>query len=304
MKSDIWKHCGETMKSKVRILKSGGIYVYSNSERMSLLWWRSVREINYEKVSGRGLLLILSVRSRCRCCFWISASSVCCITAQRTHDFTSHSTHVRYNSYSLRSAREHFCSILNPGIYAWALSAWSICHLSPIRGYLLHLTHLCLCSESGTFTQCLKGACALIECEIYFVFLSNSFCFVFIFCMKPQKGYLYNLYTKSCDQNLTQELWSVKVMHASAVFFFLFYKLDLTCDQILCCLFILIIRVLLYFKPTRLTRHKYLICDYAHFLTARYFPVLRLLIHCCFWAFSTHWIQHSLIWGESCLAVV
>lgn len=114
MKSDIWKHCGETMKSKVRILKSGGRYVYSNSERMSLLWWRSVREINYEKVSGRGLLLILSVRSRCRCCFWISASSVCCITAQRTHDFTSHSTHVRYNSYSLRSAREHFLQHFKP----------------------------------------------------------------------------------------------------------------------------------------------------------------------------------------------
>lgn len=302
MKSDIWKHCGETMKSKVRILKSGGIYVYSNSERMSLLWWRSVREINYEKVSGRGLLLILSVRSRCRCCFWISASSVCCITAQRTHDFTSHSTHVRYNSYSLRSAREHFCSILNPGIYAWALSAWSICHLSPIWGYLLHLTHLCLCSESGAFTQCLKGACALIECEIYFVFLSNRFCFYF----------LHETTEGVSLQSLHKILWSKS--HARAVkcegdarqrsFFFLFYKLDLTCDQILCCLFILIIRVLLYFKPTRLTRHKYLICDYAHFLTARYFPVLRLLTHCCFWAFSTHWIQHSLIWGESCLAVV
>lgn len=197
-----------------------------------------------------------------------------------------------------------FCSILNPGIYAWALSAWSVCHLSPIRGYLLHLTHLCLCSESGAFTQCLKGACALIECEIYFVFLSNSFCFVFIFCMKPQKGYIFTIFTQNLVIKISRKSCEVWRWCTPAQFFFLFYKLDLTCDQILCCLFILIIRVLLYFKPTRLTRHKYLICDYAHFLTARYFPVLRLLTHCCFWAFSTHWIQHSLIWGESCLAVV
>lgn len=152
MKSDIWKHCGETMKSKVRILKSGGRYVYSNSERMSLLRWRSVREINYKKVSGGDCCWSYQSGADAAAVFE-SVQAVCVASLHKERTIlppTQPTSATIVTHWGLLD--NIFCSILNPGIYAWALSAWSVCHLSPSRGYLLHLTHLCLCSESGAFT--------------------------------------------------------------------------------------------------------------------------------------------------------